>query len=281
MTSDNDPKGGGGGDRGPHHDAASHPAGDQWQAAAVENAASGAAGLSQDELDELVASSDTGARTPAGWVGATILTVAFLWSLFQIWIASPLPFMLNWGILNDTDTRSIHLAFAMFLAYLAYPAERSPTQLALAVGVPAVLTWLFIASGPAGSAWWLLLIGAAIIAAILLGSPRNWVPPWEWAMALVSVAAALYIYVFYDQIAMRIGKPITQDLVISVIGILLLLEVTRRALGPALMIVASVFLAYTFLGPVMPEIIAHKGNSLAEVANHQCFSVRAVWRAAG
>ncbi len=277
MTSDNDPKGGGGGDRGPHHDAASHPAGDQWQAAAVENAASGAAGLSQDELDELVASSDTGARTPAGWVGATILTVAFLWSLFQIWIASPLPFMLNWGILNDTDTRSIHLAFAMFLAYLAYPAERSPTQLALAVGVPAVLTWLFIASGPAGSAWWLLLIGAAIIAAILLGSPRNWVPPWEWAMALVSVAAALYIYVFYDQIAMRIGKPITQDLVISVIGILLLLEVTRRALGPALMIVASVFLAYTFLGPVMPEIIAHKGNSLAEVANHQWITTEGVF----
>ncbi|NHF72150.1 TRAP transporter permease [Paracoccus xiamenensis] len=233
--------------------------------------------MSQDELDELVASSDTGARTPAGWVGMTILVVAFLWSAFQIWIASPLPFMLNWGILNDTDARSIHLAFAMFLAYLAYPAERSPVQLALAVAVPVVLTYLFIQGGPAGGAWWILPIGAAVIVAILLGSPKNWVPPWEWAMALVSVAAALYLYVYYDQIAMRIGKPITQDLVISVIGLMLLLEVTRRALGPALMIVASLFLVYTFLGPVMPEIIAHKGNSLSEVANHQWITTEGVF----
>lgn len=271
MT-DNDPKG-----EGAARGSPPRRADDQMEAAAVENAASGAGGLSQDELDELVASSDTGARTPAGWVGVTILTVAFLWSVFQIWIASPLPFMLNWGILNDTDTRSIHLAFAMFLAYLAYPAERSPVQLGLAIAVPALLTWLFIGAGPAGSTWWLLLIGAAVIAAILLGSPRNWVPPWEWALALVSVAAALYIFVFYDSIAMRIGRPITQDLVISVIGILLLLEVTRRALGPALMIVATLFLAYTFLGPIMPEIIAHKGNSLSEVANHQWITTEGVF----
>ena len=37
---------------------------------------------------------------------------------------------------SPTDARSIHLAFAMFLAYLAYPAERSPVQLAIAVAVP-------------------------------------------------------------------------------------------------------------------------------------------------
>lgn len=270
MTADNDPKGPGGED--PPHRATN-----QMEAAAVENAAAGAGGLSQEELDELVASSDTGARTPAGWVGATILIVAFLWSLFQIWIASPIPFMLNWGILNDTDSRSIHLAFAMFLAYLAYPAERGPVQLAIAVAVPAILTFLFIGAGPVGSAWWLTVIGVAVIVAILLGSPRNWVPPWEWAMAIMSVCAALYIYVFYDQIAMRIGRPITQDLVISVIGILLLLEVTRRALGPALMIVASLFLVYTFLGPQMPEIIAHKGNSLSEVANHQWITTEGVF----
>ena len=72
MTTDNDPKGPGGED--PPHRATN-----QMEAAAVENAAAGAGGLSQEELDELVASSDTGARTPAGWVGVTILTVAFLW----------------------------------------------------------------------------------------------------------------------------------------------------------------------------------------------------------
>ena len=65
----------------------------QFEAAAVENEASGRAGLSQEELDELVASSDTGGRSPAGSVGTLLVVVALLWSLFQLWIASPLPFM--------------------------------------------------------------------------------------------------------------------------------------------------------------------------------------------
>ncbi|MFD1796260.1 TRAP transporter fused permease subunit [Paracoccus aurantiacus] len=272
MNSDEDPKRGAGGPA----DTGTRSS-DQMEAAAIENAASGAGGLSQSELDELVASSDTGARTPAGWVGKTILIVAFCWSLFQVWIASPLPFMFEFGILNDTETRSVHLAFAMFLAYLAYPAERTPVQLGLALIVPVVLTAMFVMAGPSGSAWWIVLIGAAVIAAILAGSPKNWVPPWEWAMAIVSVGAALYIYVFYRDIATRIGAPITQDMVVSVIGLLLLLEVTRRALGPALMIVASVFLIYTFLGPYMPEIIAHKGNSLSEVVNHQWITTEGVF----
>ncbi|MFV0411074.1 MAG: TRAP transporter permease [Paracoccus sp. (in: a-proteobacteria)] len=249
----------------------------QMEAAAVEMAAAGHGGMNQDELDELVASSDTGARTPAGWVGKLILITAFSWSLFQIWIASPLPFIFEFGILNDTETRSIHLAFAMFLAYLAYPAERTPFQLGLAVAVPVVMSAMFILGAPAGSTWWIVLIGAAVIVAILAGSPKNWVPPWEWALALVSVFAALYIYIFYDQIAQRVGNPITQDMVVGVIGLLLLLEVARRSLGPALMIVASAFLVYTFLGPYMPEIVAHKGNSLAEVVNHQWITTEGVF----
>ncbi|MFV0292027.1 MAG: TRAP transporter permease [Paracoccus sp. (in: a-proteobacteria)] len=247
------------------------------EASAVEMAAAGHGGMSQNELDELIASSDTGARTPAGPVGTLILVVAFCWSLFQIWIASPLPFILEFGIMNDTETRSIHLAFAMFLAYLAYPAERTPVQLGLAISVPVVLTALFIFGAPDGSAWWITLIGGGILVAILAGSPKNWVPPWEWALAIISVFAALYIYIYYDDIATRIGAPITQDMVVAVAGLMLLLEVTRRALGPALMIVATLFLVYTFLGPYMPEIVAHKGNSLAEVVNHQWITTEGVF----
>ena len=86
----------------------------QQQASAVEMQAAGRGELSQAELDELVASSDTGARTPPGFVGKLILVVAFCWSLFQLWIASPLPFMLNFGIISATDARAVHLAFAMF-----------------------------------------------------------------------------------------------------------------------------------------------------------------------
>jgi len=68
-----------------------------------------------------------------------------------------------------------------------------------------------------------------------------------------------------------------QDYVVAVIGIMILLEATRRALGPALMIVASVFLMYTVLGPQMPSIIAHKGNSLSEIVNHQWITTEGVF----
>ena len=52
----------------------------------------------------------------------TIAGFALAWSLFQLWYASPLPFIVGFGILNDTEARAIHLAFAMFLAFLAWPA---------------------------------------------------------------------------------------------------------------------------------------------------------------
>jgi TRAP transporter 4TM/12TM fusion protein len=79
------------------------------------------------ELQELVAEVDTGRREPTGFAKQLIFGTALAWALFQLWYASPLPFMLRFGVLNDTEARSIHLAFALFLAFMAWPAfKRSP-----------------------------------------------------------------------------------------------------------------------------------------------------------
>ncbi|ARE39254.1 TRAP-type uncharacterized transport system, fused permease component [Rhodovulum sp. P5] len=241
-------------------------------------AAAGRGGLSQSELDDLVASSDTGGRVPSAGIARLIMVVAIIWSLFQLWIASPLPFQLGFGVFNDTEARSFHLAFALFLAFLAYPAARTPVQLALGLGVPILLTVLFIYGAKPGTpVWWVPIVGVSMVAAILAGSPKDRIPPWEWALGILGAAASLYLYVFYDGIATRVGAPILQDYVVAAIGLMILLEATRRALGPALMIVATVFLAYTFLGPMMPGIIAHKGNSLGEVVNHQWITTEGVF----
>ena len=64
---------------------------------------------------------ETGRRKPTGIPHAVCLAAPILWSLFQIWITSPLPYVLGVGVFNDTATRSIHLAFAVFLAYLGFP----------------------------------------------------------------------------------------------------------------------------------------------------------------
>jgi TRAP transporter 4TM/12TM fusion protein len=77
------------------------------------------------DLEQLVAEADTGGRKPAGIAARILLWVAIAWSLFQLWYASPLPFVLGIGVLNDTEARSIHLGLALFLAFTAYPAFRS------------------------------------------------------------------------------------------------------------------------------------------------------------
>jgi TRAP transporter 4TM/12TM fusion protein len=237
-----------------------------------------AEGLSQEELDALVAAADTGGRTPSKPVAMFIMLVALAWSLFQLWIASPVPFILGFGIFNDTEARSFHLAFALFLAFAAYPAARGIFQTGLAIVVPVILSALFIYGSRAGDpVWWIPVVAAVVIGAVLLGSPRQRIPAWEWLLAILGAATALYVFVYYAEISRRVGAPILQDFVMAVIGIMVLLEATRRALGPALMIVASVFLIYTFLGPMMPSIIAHKGNSLSEVVNHQWITSQGVF----
>ena len=51
--------------------------------------------------------------------------MAITWSLFQLWYASPLPFILDFGKFIDVPARAIHLAFGMGLCFLAYPAIKS------------------------------------------------------------------------------------------------------------------------------------------------------------
>ena len=106
-------------------------------------------------LDDMMASSDTGARNPQGSVGRySLLVIPLLWSLYQLWIASPLPFELGIAVWNDTQTRAIHLAFAVLLAFIAYPTftrsarDRIPLQdwgLGLIGAGASAYIWLFYA----------------------------------------------------------------------------------------------------------------------------------------
>jgi len=113
------------------------------------------AAITEIDVQQLVAEADLGGRKPSSApVRGLIAGTALLWSLFQLWIASPLPFAFGIGVLNDTESRSIHLAFALFLAFLAFPAfKSSPRQriplldwaLAVAAAFCAVYIMLFYA----------------------------------------------------------------------------------------------------------------------------------------
>ena len=191
--------------------------------------------IDQAALDEMVAATDSGARSPAGAIGTLLAWTAFAWSVFQLWIASPLPYMVSdfIPVLNNTDTRSIHLAFGLLLAFLAYPALKS--------------------------------------------SPRERIPVQDWVLAALGVCATMYLSVFAAELAERPGLPTTTDLIIAPIGLVLVLEGARRALGAPLMIIASLFLLYVFFGHLAPEVIAWKGASYGKAMSHMWITQEGVF----
>ncbi len=190
-------------------------------------------GAPEIDLAQLVAETDTGGRDPQGLARAVLLGVALVWSLFQLWIASPLPFALGFGVFNDTESRSLHLGFALLLAFLAYPAFGK--------------------------------------------SPRDRIPVADWLLGLIAAFCGSYLFWFYGALATRPGAPILQDIVVAIVGLVLLLEAARRALGLPMVILAVVFIAYIFAGPYMPDMIAHKGASLGKGMSHLWLTTEGVF----
>ncbi len=190
--------------------------------------------MSETQLHDMIAQADTGGRHPTGAFSQKVLFfIPLAWTFFQLWYASPLPFIFNIFVLNDTEARSIHLAFSIFLAYTAFPTLKS--------------------------------------------SPKDRIPIQDWIVALVAAFCAAYLFLFYNQLADRPGNPTNFDLIVAVTGIILLLEATRRALGPPLMVVAMVFICYTFFGAYMPDVIAHKGASLVKGMSHFWLTTEGVY----
>ncbi|MEM1399434.1 MAG: TRAP transporter permease [Pseudomonadota bacterium] len=188
------------------------------------------AGGGQD-LDQMVAEVETGARNATGIAGKIILAIAFTWSLFQIYIASAIPFFLTETlginvVFNNQEARQVHLAFAFSLAMLAYP--------------------------------------------LFKGSPRDRVPLYDWALAIIAVASCLYLLFFKDAIAGRAGLPTAADLTFSTIGMIALAIAVYRALGLPLVIVACFFVFYVFFGDrqFLPDVIQWKGASYGKAMWH-------------
>src|SRR5574341_195714 len=102
------------------------------------------------ELQQLVAESDTGGRKAGGFTGGLIFAVAVAWSLFQLWYASPLPFEVGWGVLNDTEARSLHLGIALFLGFLCFPMRKSQMK-----HIPAY-DWLLALAGAFAGMYFIL-----------------------------------------------------------------------------------------------------------------------------
>ncbi len=108
-------------------------------------------------------------------------------------------------------------------------------------------------------------------------SPQDYIPWQDWIFAILAAGSCLYLVFFDAELALRPGNAAFQDLVCAGIGMLLLLEATRRSLGPPLLVVASVFLLYTLFGPYFPEVIAHHGATVKKLLTHQWLTSEGVF----
>jgi len=168
-----------------------------------------------------------------------VAAIAIIWSLFQLWYASPFPFIFNIGMFKGLPARAIHLGFALLLAFLIFPISRNKK-----------------------------------------------ISAFDILISIVGALCCLYIYFFYDQLIDRGGVllnitlgeiNIPIELIIGTIGILILLEATRRVIGKPLAIIAIIFLLFSYFGQYAPDIISHGGLSLKRLVGFQWFDQEAIF----
>jgi len=97
---------------------------------------------------------------------------------------------------------------------------------------------------------------------------KDRIPWYDLGLAALGAAVCLYHVIEYEAIILRAGIPNALDLYFGTVAILLVLEITRRAVGPELPILATVFLAYAHLGPYFPSPLNHRGYSLRSIVEH-------------
>ena len=147
----------------------------------------------------------------------------------------------SWLILDTVFIRAIHLGFAFLMVFLSYPLFKR-THLGLR----------FL-------------------------SAKDRIPVIDYIMAVVACLSAIYIALDYGGINSRYGAPILRDVVIGMVLLVVLLEGSRRVIGPALSVIAVVFCLYAFLGPYMPDVLAFKGVSLNRFVGQMSMSTEGIY----
>jgi TRAP transporter 4TM/12TM fusion protein len=221
-----------------------------------------------DKLQELVAEVDTGGRKLTGVLAGFVTALAVLWSLAQLFYASPLPFALGIGIVNDTEARSMHLGIGLFLAFFAYPAfkGRSPRD-----RVP-VTDWIFAVAAAFCGAYLMIfyrdlaqrpgqptavdLWTAVTGMLLLLEATRRAV---GWPMAVLALLCLTYVFAgpYMPDVLMHKGSSISRTM--SQMWL-----TTEGVFGVALGVSVSTIFVYVLFGSLLD--LAGGGNYMMQVS---------------
>jgi TRAP transporter 4TM/12TM fusion protein len=244
--------------------------------------AAGIETISAEKQAELIKEYDAESnfRALTGAVGMLVTAIAVVLSLFHIYTA-------GFGLLVEIKHRTFHLALVLALIFLVFPRPPLPARVA-----PAVRAWLWglvfaafycylawdlvarlTATGELANGWpFLVVVGAIALMSLPFpqfggyGSRTSWV---DWPLAVVAASISLYLLLNFDDVFIkRVGSPIAQDYMMGVLAIVMVMEATRRTMGPLLPVIGMACLLYALLGRYMPGILAHRGYNVVRVVNH-------------
>lgn len=108
-------------------------------------------------------------------------------------------------------------------------------------------------------------------------SDKTKIPFYDVIFALIGIAVTLYIPMNYEQLIRRGGLPTPMDVFMGVLCILLVLELTRRAIGNALPMIAIGFLVYGHLGYLIPGRLGHIGYSVQRLVNQMYMTTEGIF----
>ncbi|HJF31937.1 MAG TPA: TRAP transporter permease [Sporosarcina psychrophila] len=120
-------------------------------------------------------------------------------------------------------------------------------------------------------------LGTALgIIYLLYPAKKEWrnthkkVPWYDVTLAFTAMYVTYHKIIFFDSILQsRVSGYSTIDIIISILGIALVLEATRRTVGLPIVIVASVAIIYTLVGKYIPtQILSHPGFSMDRITTN-------------
>lgn len=116
---------------------------------------------------------------------------------------------------------------------------------------------------------------------LLYPSRKSWsrhkIHPLDLVLAVLGAAAPAYIILEYQHLVLRAGMVSDTDLAVGLIGILLVIEATRRVVGLPMVCVVLAFLFYAFAGPYMPGVLAHRGLTVSQLVSHLYFTTEGIF----
>ena len=101
--------------------------------------------------------------------------------------------------------------------------------------------------------------------------------PIDIVFAVLGAATPAYLVIQYRELITRAGTVSPVDTVVGGLGILLVIEATRRVVGLPMVTVVLAFIAYAFLGPYMPGVLAHRGLTPEQLIGHLYFTTEGIF----